>query len=175
MERVADIEQDGDMDDARVLPLWCIVALALLCSAHASFAQVGEEDVPDTQFFLGSYTLIGKVLEGTETFMGLLVLEADSTGARVFRRIIGADTLRGTWGIEFAIGEEVRVIRIRWARAGRSFECTYQWCMDFDSYPRLSGHCYESGMATDSPGMEVGFARWPEWEEEMEPVLPPSE
>lgn len=136
-------------------------------------SQVDEEEpFPDASYFVGSYTLIGKVLEGTETFMGLLVLEMDSTGARSFQRVIAADTTRGTWGIEYAIGAEVRVVRIRWLREGRHFECTYQWCSDFDSYPRLSGHCYESGKATDSPGMEVGFAIWPEW---GEPDLLPDE
>ena len=152
------------MRDIRALPPCFLVAVALLLSVHACFAQGEDEDFPDTQFFLGSYTLIGKVLEGEETFQGLLVLAVDSTGVHRFHRIIGADTLHGTWGMEFAIGEEVRVVRIRWEREGRRFECTYQWCMDFDSYPRLSGHCYESGMATDSPGMEVGFARWPAWD-----------
>ena len=127
-------------------------------------SQVDEEEqFPDASFFVGSYTLIGKVLEGTETFMGLLVLEMDSTRARTFQRIIANDTIRGSWAIEYAIGAEVRVVRTRWLREGRKFECTYQWCSDFDSYPRLSGHCYESGKATDSPGMEVGFVIWPEW------------
>ncbi|MBE0643784.1 MAG: hypothetical protein IH600_06860 [Bacteroidetes bacterium] len=126
-------------------------------------AQDGEDEYPDASFFVGSYTLIGKVLEGNGTFMGLLILEADSTGRRSFARVIGADTTRGSWNIEYAIGEEVRVIRIRWQREGRKYECTYQWCYDFDSYARLSGHCYESGKATDSPGMEVGFAIWPDW------------
>ncbi len=136
---------------------------ATLVLPSGAAAQDAEEEYPDAAFFVGSYTLIGKVLEGDGTFMGLLLLEADSTGARSFQRIIGADTTRSTWGMEYAIGAEVRVVRLRWQREERKFECTYQWCMDFDSYPRLSGHCYESGMATDSPGMEVGFAIWPDW------------
>ncbi|MFA6233246.1 MAG: hypothetical protein WC824_03520 [Bacteroidota bacterium] len=142
----------------RILPVIIILAASSPCRA-----QDAEEEFPDAGFFVGSYTLIGKVLEGDGTFMGLLVLEADSTGSRSFQRIIGADTIAGTWGIEYAIGAEVRVVRIRWQRDNRKFECTYQWCADFDSYPRLSGHCYETGMGTDSPGMEVGFAIWPEW------------
>lgn len=132
-------------------------------------AQEEADDFPDKGFFTGGYTLIGKMLESDSTFMGLLLLEVDSAGNGVFRRIIGADTLSGRWGIEYAIGNEVRVVRIRWERAGRKFECTYQWCTDFDSYPRLSGHCYETATATDRPGMEVGFAIWPDWEETEDP------
>ena len=146
------------------------VLLALLLPSPSHAQEDGEEEYPDHAFFVGSYTLIGKVLEGEGTFMGLLVLEMDSTGTRTFQRTIGADTTRGTWGIEYAIGAEVRVIRIRWQREGRRFECTYQWCYDFDTYPRLTGHCYESGKATDSPGMEAGFAIWPDWgEPDMQP------
>lgn len=139
-----------------------------ICAAELP-AQDTDEEFPDSDFFVGGYTLIGKMLESDSTFMGLLLLEADSAGTRRFRRIIGADTVNGIWGIEYAIGAEVRVVRIRWLRAGRKFECTYQWCADFDSYPRLSGHCYETGKATDSPGMEVGFAIWPEWDEGGDP------
>lgn len=154
------------MRSTSALPFISLLAAALLFIPRAGCAQEGEEEFPDTRFFLGSYTLIGKVLEGDDTFMGSLVLEADSAEEqRRFTRIIGTDTVCGSWGIEYAIGEEVRVVRIRWEKSGRRFECTYQWRMDFDSYPRLSGHCYESGKATDSPGMEVGFARWPEWNE----------
>lgn len=145
--------------------LLCMLSVAMCFFPRTGFAQEGEEEFPDAQFFLGSYTLIGKVLEGDSTFMGLLLLEVDSAGTGVFRRITGPDTLSGRWGIEYAIGNEVRVVRIRWVKDGRKFECTYQWCMDFDSYPRLSGHCYESGKATDRPGMEVGFAIWPEWDD----------
>ncbi len=152
------------------LSMFCMLVAAMVCSPRVCLAQESEEEFPDTQFFLGSYTLIGKVLESEDTFMGLLVLEADSAGNRRFTRIAGADTLRGFWGIEYAIGEEVRVVRIRWEKDGRKYECTYQWCADFDSYPRLSGHCYETGKATDSPGMEVGFAIWPEWDEDGDPA-----
>lgn len=137
--------------------------LAAVCLSPTSFAQ---DDYPDTTFFVGSYTLIGKALNSDSTFAGLMILEMDSVGHRSFRRIVENDTTTGTWGIEYAIGAEVRVIRIRWESAKRKYECTYQWSMDFDSYPRLSGHCYETGMATDSPGMEVGFAIWPQWYDE---------
>jgi hypothetical protein len=148
----------------------CLKRKALLLGLLAALlfpagvrSQDTDEAFPDADFFLGSYTLIGKVLEGDDTFMGLLLLERDSSGVRTFRRIIGGDTLRGSWGIEYAIGEEVRVVRIRWQRDGSRYECTYQWSSDFDSYPRLSGHCYETGKTTESPGMEVGFAIWPDW------------
>jgi hypothetical protein len=147
-----------------------LMMMLAICTAELP-AQDSDEEFPDADFFVGGYTMIGKVLESDSTFMGLLLLEVDSSGARTFRRIIGVDTIRGTWGIEYAIGAEVRVVRIRWLREDRRFECTYQWCMDFDSYPRLSGHCYETGKATDSPGMEVGFAIWPEW---SDPDTPPN-
>lgn len=146
--------------------------IALLLPPMLRSQQDAEDEFPDASFFVGGYTLIGKILEGDETFMGMLLLQRDSAGVRTFRRIIGSDTLQGSWAIEYAIGAEVRVVRIRWERDARKFECTYQWCMDFDSYPRLSGHCYESGKATERPGMEVGFAIWPEWGNEEENTVP---
>ncbi|MFZ1729703.1 MAG: hypothetical protein WBQ23_09900 [Bacteroidota bacterium] len=158
------------MRRSSIRPILIILAILLaapLCLAQEEVTdQDSNEEYPGLSFFVGSYTLIGKVLEGDATFMGLLVLQEDSTGSRSFQRIIGADTLSGTWGMEYAIGAEARVIRIRWLHGERKFECTYQWSSDFDSYPRLSGHCYETGKATDSPGMEVGFAIWPDWGEE---------
>lgn len=150
---------------ANLLFIMMVVASISVTLPYDAAAQEEEDDFPDKAFFTGGYTMIGKMLESDSTFMGLLLLEVDSAGAGVFHRIIGSDTLSGRWGIEYAIGNEVRVVRIRWEKEGRKFECTYQWCMDFDSYPRLSGHCYETAKATDRPGMEVGFAIWPEWDD----------
>jgi hypothetical protein len=141
----------------------CLFAL-LAFNGTMLFAQ--EEEFPDAQFFVGSYTLIGKTLNSENTFLGILTLSVDEGGGRSFIRQLGERSIRGNWGLEYAIGNEVRVVRIRWEEDGGKYECTYQWCMDFDSYPRLSGHCYESGKYTDSPGMEVGFYLHPEYDNE---------
>ncbi len=143
-----------------------MISAFLFIIACGSIVHAQDEEYPDSSFFVGKYTLIGKVLEGNDTFLGLLRLFVDEDGREVFERIIGETTISGSWGIEYAIGNEVRVIRIRWEAEGRRFECTYQWCMDFDTYPRLSGHCYESGKGTDSPGMEVGFILHEEYGED---------
>ncbi len=137
------------------------LTLVMLFPSVVTAQEMGEE-FPDAKFFVGDYTLIGKVLNGNDSFIGKLQLEVDSSGLQHAQRIIGTDTTICTWGMEYAIGAEVRVIRVRWERATRKYECTYQWSMDFDNYPRLSGHCYESGKTADNPGMEVGFIIWPD-------------
>ncbi|MCZ7556986.1 MAG: hypothetical protein M5R41_11360 [Bacteroidia bacterium] len=141
----------------------CLFFLFTL-SSTVMLAQ--EEEFPDAQFFVGSYTLIGKALNSETTFLGVLTLSVDENGAGTFDRRTGQASVRGSWGLEYAIGNEVRVVRIRWEADGTKHECTYQWCMDFDSYPRLSGHCYESGKYTDNPGMEVGFYLHPEYDDD---------
>jgi hypothetical protein len=141
----------------------CLFAF-LAFSNPTLFAQ--DEEFPDAQFFVGSYTLVGKALDSEHTFLGILTLSVEDGGTRSFIRQVGERSIRGSWGLEYAIGNEVRVVRIRWEADGRKYECTYQWCMDFDSYPRLSGHCYESGQYTDNPGMEVGFFLHPEYGDE---------
>lgn len=140
--------------------------LCILFAFTSTVALAQDEEFPDAQFFVGSYTLIGKTLNSETTFLGVLTLSVDEHGVRTFDKRMGQTRIHGSWGLEYAIGNEVRVVRIRWEADGTKYECTYQWCMDFDSYPRLSGHCYESGAYTDNPGMEVGFYLHPEYDDE---------
>ena len=144
----------------------CFILFVLL-TVTAPQTMVAQS-FPDSTFFFGHYTLIGRELEGDGTFAGTLVLEADAAGQLTFRRIVDADTVRGRWALEYALGDEVRVLRLRWLRAGTPYECTYQWSTDFDNFPRLTGHCYEQGKATDRPGLEAGFARWADEAEQSE-------
>ena len=83
-----------------VRPAFLILVTAMLLMPSCAVAQDTDEEYPDANFFVGRYTLIGKILEGDETFMGLLILSADTSGPRSFMRILGADTTRGTWAME---------------------------------------------------------------------------
>jgi hypothetical protein len=134
-----------------------VLLFLLLCRPAGLFSQTDEEEFPDLNFFLGQYTLIGKALDSDSTFLGTLSLSLDEDKRPVFERRTASVVIRGSWDLEFALGNELRVIRLRWVHDGKRLECTYQWCMDFDVYPRLSGHCYESGVGTDHPGMEIAF------------------
>ena len=153
--------------DGNTMKATFLFVLVLVCLQGAPL-HAQEEEFPDAPFFVGAYTLIGKALESNDAFLGKLLLTINDDSTKSFERIIDGTTTRGSWAIEYALGNEIRVIRIRWTNEGRRYECTYQWCMDFDTYPRLSGHCYETGKATDSPGMEVAFIIHEEPPEEVD-------
>ncbi|MBN1446416.1 MAG: hypothetical protein JXA28_00695 [Bacteroidetes bacterium] len=115
-----------------------------------------QDEFPDASFFVGSYRLIGKVLECEEAFLGRVVLRIDGE-ALVAERTVGDSILMGTWALEYALGEEMRVVRMRFGEGENRLEGTYQWSVDFDNYPRLSGYVYRPQVRTDDPGMEVLF------------------
>jgi hypothetical protein len=115
-----------------------------------------SEDFPDASFFVGSYRLIGKVLEGNEAFLGRVVLRA-AGDSLIVERSVDSSTITGTWSLEYALGKEMRVLRMRFPHNTPPLEATYQWSVDFDNYPRLSGHLYRLRERTGDPGMEVLF------------------
>lgn len=137
----------------RPLRIGFAVALGCFLLVHPAYAQ---DDFPDAAFFVGTYRLIGKALEKEEAFLGRVVLRTDGD-ALVAERTVGDSTISGTWALEYALGEEMRVVRMRFGEGGNRLEGTYQWSVDFDNYPRLSGYVYRPHERTEDPGMEVLF------------------
>jgi hypothetical protein len=118
--------------------------------------QAQDEEFSDAAFFIGAYRMIGKSLEKEEAFLGRVALYSHGDSLLV-ERTVGDQTWFGTWALEYALGKEMRVLRMRFDVEGEDLEATYQWCVDFDNYPRLSGYLYHPKTATDDPGMEVLF------------------
>jgi hypothetical protein len=130
----------------------CLVCFLLVFSLPAN----AQEEFPDAAFFVGTYRLIGKTLDQEEAFLGRVMLRIVDT-ALVAERTVGDSTISGTWALEYALGEEMRVVRMRFGKGESRLEGTYQWSVDFDNYPRLSGYFYRPAVRTDEPGMEVLF------------------
>lgn len=132
-----------------ILSACCLILLS-------GFACAQEEEFPDPAFFAGGYRLVGKALGSEDTFTGTVHLRI-AGDSLVVERTVNGKCIEGSWALEYALGREMRVVRMRFPDGEAVLEATYQWHADFDNYPRLSGYLYRKGVATDDPGMEVLF------------------
>ncbi|PLX31184.1 MAG: hypothetical protein C0600_06300 [Ignavibacteria bacterium] len=133
-----------------------IVIMALLIILVSGTVVAQDEGFPDPAFFAGGYRLVGKAIDSDSTFTGTVLLRIAGDSLIVERTVKG-ECIEGSWGLEYALGREMRVVRMRFPYGEDTLEATYQWHADFDNYPRLSGYLYRKGAATDDPGMEVLF------------------
>lgn len=109
------------------------------------------------EYLAGDYLAIGKELNSDKTYYGKVLFSHEKDRLTVIRDIEG-ETVKGEGRIEHALGpDEANVLRVRFVRAGQEYEITYIWRSDLDNYPRLSGHLYQPGKQTDSPGLEALF------------------
>ena len=77
---------------------------------------------PDLYGFLnGSYVVIGKRPDSTETYSGQIKLEAADGQLRVVR-IVNDQITRGIGKIQKAVGGEADVLRIRFDQDGKNYE-----------------------------------------------------
>ncbi len=113
---------------------------------------------PDLYGFLsGSYVVIGKRPDSTETYSGQINLE-EADGQLQVVRIVNDQITRGIGKIQEAVHGEVDVLRIRFDQDGKSYEGTYLVDGDLDNYARLTGYVYLADGSTRSVGLEALFA-----------------
>jgi hypothetical protein len=116
-----------------------------------------DDSQPLYQFLAGTYTVVGKALNSSKTYLGETVFTLEGDHLAVARRINGK-TVRGIGKIDHALrADEVKVLRVTYAQRGKEYEITYLWQSDLDNYARLSGYLYERGKQTNVPGLEVLF------------------
>ncbi len=139
----------------------CLFIFSFVLFIVQALPAQSDEEYPDAAFFVGTYRLIGKALDREEAFLGRLVLRVIDDSL-VVERTVGNSTIIGSWALEYALGKEMRVLRMRFGTGETRLEGTYQWSVDFDNYPRLSGHLYRPDVPTDDPGMEVFFIIHPQ-------------
>lgn len=135
-------------------PLWiALIGLVFLTAVNAPvLAQ------PDLYGFLsGSYVVIGKHPDSTETYSGQMNLE-ECDGQLQVVRIVNGHITRGIGTIEKAAGGDATVLRIRFDRDGKSYEGTYLVDGDLDNYARLTGYVYLADGSTRRVGLEALFA-----------------
>ncbi|MDD2462412.1 MAG: hypothetical protein PHI97_00280 [Desulfobulbus sp.] len=108
-------------------------------------------------FLAGTYTVVGKELDNTQTYLGQVIFRQNGQCLQM-ERIIGSERVLSEGCIEHALGADAAdVLRVRFIRQGKKYEITYLWQSDLDNYARISGYVYQPGIQTDSPGMEVLF------------------
>ena len=131
-----------------------IVALVLVISPIA-WAESADEELL-YNFLQGSYELIGRWPDSNETYIGRVLLKKSNHHFRVVRTVSNK-RIEGVGKIETATADNVRVLRIRFSKAGRTYEGTYLIDSDLDNYGRLTGYLYLKGGGTKKVGLEALF------------------
>ena len=131
-----------------------IVALVLVISPIA-WAESADEELL-YNFLQGSYELIGRWPDSNETYIGRVLLKKSNHHFRVVRTVSNK-RIEGVGKIETATADNVRVLRIRFSKAGRTYEGTYLIDSDLDNYGRLTGYLYLKEGGTKKVGLEALF------------------
>ncbi len=120
-----------------------IVALVLIIPPIAWAESVDEQSLYN--FLQGSYELIGRWPDSNETYIGMVLLKKSNHRFRVVRTVSNK-RIEGVGKIETATADNVRVLRIRFSKAGRTYEGT-----DKGSSLLLT-HIVECGSDVPCPG-----------------------
>ena len=134
------------------------LTLALACTT--AFAEPADTSFLE-DYLKGTYTVIGKSLEDTDTYYGEIALSKSETGLSMTRTITDS-VVRGTASIELATSDQVQVLRIRFREKEHDVEGTCLIGHDLNNYARLTCHLYHPGTPTRSPGLEAWFIKPPE-------------
>ena len=105
---------------------------------------------------------LGKNLKAKQTYSGKIIFESRKDHLLV-TRIIDGESIQGSGKIERTRSDKVKVLRVRFKKAGKTFEITYLWMNDLDNYARLSGYVYQPGERTLKPGLEALFIDHGAW------------
>ena len=132
-----------------------IVAFALIIPPIAWAESIDEELLYN--FLQGPYELIGRWPDSNETYIGRVLLKKSNRHFKVVR-MVSNKRIEGVGKIETATADNVRVLRIRFSKAGRTYEGTYLIDSDLDNYGRLSGYLYLKEGGTKKVGLEALFS-----------------
>jgi hypothetical protein len=134
-----------------------LLTLLLFFNAAVHTAEPVVDETFLYDYLAGKYFLIGKSLNGDDTYLGSVVFVSRHDHLTVTRTVNGV-SVKGIGHIEYALGaDKASVLRVRFSQDGIEYETTYLWRGDLDNYARISGYLYRPGVKTDSPGMEVLF------------------
>ena len=154
-----------------------IAMFFLLLSATAGFAaemKTATEAVAETEseietesesevetdplsvFVAGDYFLVGKAPDSTKTYHGKISINNNGGKLSVVRNINGV-ILKGSASIETTLGDEAKVLQMKFTEKGVPYEETCLVSGDLDNYDRISCYLYRADRKTKQPGMEVLF------------------
>ena len=138
------------------MKIWVfIVALVLIISPIVWAESIDEELLYN--FLQGPYELIGRWPDSNETYIGRVLLKKSNRHFKVVRTV-SDKSIEGVGKIETATADNVRVLRIRFSKAGNTYEGTYLIDSDLDNYCRLSGYLYLKEGGTKKVGLEALFS-----------------
>lgn len=133
-----------------------LVLLMILCIQVQ--AKESEQDNALLGFVQGNYTLIGKVAGNDQTYLGEVSISSTDNGLKVIRTISGKKVI-GTAAIEYALGGDVAVLRMRFSENKQNYESTCMIDSDLDNYARLSCHLYQANGRSKEAGLEALFIK----------------
>jgi len=137
--------------------LGSLLALTTVIASTSTLASNPQTHADRCGFLAGTYTVVGKEIDSSQTYLGRVILRQGKECLLV-ERIINGEHVSGEGRIEHALGsDEADVLRVRFVLQGKQYEITYLWQGDLDNYARISGYVYRPGIQTDNPGMEVLF------------------
>ncbi len=128
--------------------------IALLLTIYSSIS-LGDTELME-MFVQGKYILVGKGLDTDKTYFGEVKIKSVNNKL-IVEREINKKSVKGSAAIEYAVGGDAQVLRIRFTEDGDSYEQTCLVNSDLDNYARISCYLYKPGIKTMQPGLEVLF------------------
>ena len=133
-----------------------LIALSMFAFTSA-FADETKEKLFE-RYLRGTYLLIGKHLDSSETYLGEVSIALSESGLSITRTISGK-VVHGTASISHATSDHTPVLRMRFSEGGKDYEETCIVANDLDNYARITCYFYVPGTRTKNPGMEALFIK----------------
>ena len=137
-----------------------LTTIVALIYATEVGAQTKEQHLEG--YIQGTYLLIGKHLDSTDTYYGEVSISKSESGLSVTRTISETVT-SGTATIAHATADHTPVLRMHFQKDGKNFEETCIAANDLDNYARITCYLYIPGTKTMNPGLEAFFIKLSSW------------
>ena len=133
----------------------------LLILFFYSFTMFSQEDKGEnnflSDFLVGTYTIVGKKIESSETYTGSMKIENIKGKFKVTRQI-GDKKIICEAVIKEVLSGEIKIFIINYTENKIDYEISYMIDTDFDNYARLTGYFYIKGTYPEKPGLEAAFS-----------------
>ena len=133
-----------------------LTTIVALIFATEVGAQTKEQHLEG--YIQGTYLMIGKHLDSTDTYFGEALITQSESGLSVTKTISG-NVIRGTASIAHATSEHTPDLKIRFNEDGKDYEEACLVASDLDNYARITCYLYIPGTKTMNPGMEAFFIK----------------
>ncbi|HOF01548.1 MAG TPA: hypothetical protein PK385_10455 [Spirochaetota bacterium] len=134
-----------------LLSIICLVTLSLFAE------KIDEENA--LAFLSGNYILIGKKINSKKTYSGRIRLQYNEKEKRLdIKRVVAGVTSEGIATIEYALSDQIPVLKIKFTEKNVKYEGVFLWRGDLDNFGRISGYIYfADDQSVEDPGLEAYF------------------